>query len=101
MTAAGAIGLGGYSDDYSGQFVQYKFVQYKNSTTWGKRLGNSTHQAELFVGKYTVGVIAAYDIYGPSVEAMGLKSKLETQLSVDWPPMVCLPSPEMSTVLVF
>lgn len=95
MTAAGAIGLGGYSDD------SRQFVQYKNSTAWGKRLGNSTHQAELFVGKYTVGVIAAYDIYGPSVEAMGLTSKFEAHLSVEWSPMVCLPSPEMSTVLVF
>lgn len=94
MIAAGAIGLGGYSDDYSRQFVQYK-----NSTAWGKRLGNSTHQAELFVGKYTVGVIAAYDLYGPSVEAMGLKSKFETQLSVNWSLMVCLPSPELSTIL--
>ncbi|PUU73179.1 hypothetical protein B9Z19DRAFT_1164498 [Tuber borchii] len=79
VTAAGAIGLDGYSEHNSRQFVRYR-----NSSSWGQRLGDSTHLAELFVGKYAAGVIAAYDFYGPSVEVMGLQSRLETNLSVEW-----------------
>jgi len=42
-------------------------------TRWlnlGRRVEHSTSLSELFVGKYAVGVIAAYDIYGPFVEVI-------------------------------
>ncbi|PWW79089.1 hypothetical protein C7212DRAFT_340012 [Tuber magnatum] len=76
---AGAIGLDGYIDDSSRQFVRYT-----SASTWGQRMTNSTDYAELLVGKYATGVIAAYDIYGPSVEAMGLQSRPGVSLSVNW-----------------
>ncbi|PUU80857.1 hypothetical protein B9Z19DRAFT_1169797 [Tuber borchii] len=77
--AAGAIGLDGYVDDSSRQFVRYT-----SASTWGSRLGDSAQLAESFVAKYAAGVIAAYDYYGPSVEAMGVQSRPGVSLSVNW-----------------
>jgi len=96
VTAAGAIGFGGYSDDSSRQFSQYR-----NGSTWGERLGNSTHLAQLLLGKYTVGVIAAYDINGPSVEAMGSRSRIKGHWVVDWFKVVCSLSPGIRKLVVF
>ena len=96
VTAAGAIGFGGYIDDSSRQFAQYK-----NSSTWGQRLGDSNHLAQLLVGKYTVGVVAAHDIYGPSVEAMGSRSKIASYWVVDWFKVVCSPSSGTRVLIVF
>jgi len=96
VVAAGSIGVSGYSNDNS-----YPFVQYRNWSAWGQRLGNSTVLAELLVGKYTVGVIAAYDIYGPSVEVMGLRSTIGSRLVVEWSFIVSSPSPRTRTLLVF
>ena len=84
--AAGAIALDGYVDDSERQFVRYT-----SGSTWGRRLEDSTHLAEMFVGKFAVGVIAAYDIYGPSVEAMGWQSRPGVSLSVNWFYVVCSP----------
>ena len=89
--AAGAIGLDGYVDDSARQFVRYT-----SASTWGHRLNDSTWLAEYFVGKYAAGVIAAYDYYGPSVEAMGVQSRPGVSLSVNWFYVVCLPRPKMN-----
>ena len=48
------------------------------------------------MGKYAAGVIAAYDYYGPSVEAMGVQSRPGVSLSVNWFYVVCLPRPKMN-----
>jgi len=88
---AGAIALDGYVDDSSRQFVRYT-----SGSTWGGRLEDSTSLAELFVGKFAAGVIAAYDIYGPSVEAMGWQSRPGVSLSVNWLYVVCSPRPGMN-----
>ncbi|CUS12908.1 unnamed protein product [Tuber aestivum] len=77
--AAGAIGLDGYIDQSSRQFVRYT-----SASTWGTRMRNSTQLAERLLGMYATGVIAAYDMYGPSVEAMGLQSRPGVSLSVNW-----------------
>ncbi|KAG0641331.1 hypothetical protein HOY80DRAFT_742887 [Tuber brumale] len=77
--AAGAIGLDGYVDRSERQFVRYTSASW-----WGQRMENSTVFAELLVGKFAAGVIAAYDIYGPSVEAMGVQSRPGISLSVNW-----------------
>jgi len=77
--AAGAIGLDGYVDRYERQFVRYT-----SASTWGARMADSTHVAELLLGKYAAGVIAAYDFYGPSVEAIGVQSRPGISLDVNW-----------------
>lgn len=91
QVAAGAIGLDGYVDSSARQFVRYT-----SGSTWGLRLEDSTDTAELLVGKYAAGVIAAYDIFGPSVEAIGLQSRPGVSLSVNWFYVVCLPRPGMN-----
>jgi len=91
QVAAGAIALDGYVDSSSRQFVRYA-----SGSTWGRRLEDSTSLAELIVGKYAVGVIAAYDIYGPSVEAVGMQSRPGVSLSVNWFYVVCSPRPGMN-----
>ena len=96
IVAAGAIGVGGNTNDNP-----YPSGRYRNRSTWGQRLGNSTNLAELLVGKYTVGVIAAYDMYGPSIEVMGLRSTFRARILVDWSYIVRSPSPGARTLLVF
>jgi len=63
--APGAIALGGYVDNSS-----HQLVRCTSGSTWGCRVEHSTSLSQLFVGKYAVEVIAAYDIYGLSVEVI-------------------------------
>ncbi|CAZ80702.1 unnamed protein product [Tuber melanosporum] len=77
--AAGAIGLEGFVDDSERQFVRYTSA----ASWWGQRM-KSTDIAAVLVGKFAVGVIAAYDFYGPKIEAMGLQSRPGISLSVNW-----------------
>ena len=94
VTAAGAIGFGGYSDDSS-----YQYARYRNSSTWGQRLEDSTHLAQWLVGKYTAGVIAAYDNYGPLVEVMGSRPIIRGHWVIDWLRVVRSRSPRILTLL--
>lgn len=48
-----------------------------------------TYMATATIGKFTIGVVAAYDMYGPMVEAMGIQSWTGVTLVVKWMNLVC------------
>ena len=82
--AAGAIGMDGFVDNMSRQFVRYA-----SSVFWGMRLDGSVISVERVVGRFAVGVIAAYDRYGPTVEVDGTQSHPAVMLEVTWGYVVC------------
>jgi hypothetical protein len=76
--AAGAIGLEGFGDSGRRQFVRYI-----SAVIWGAHDG-TVRTAEFIVGKFAVGVIAAYDMYGPVVQVTGTQSHPGILLKVNW-----------------
>jgi len=89
--AVGATGLDGYADESSRQSVRYP-----SCSAWGQRLWDTTYNAEVLLGKFVIGVIAASDTYGSIVKAMDLPSRPGVRLSVNWFYVVCLTPPEMN-----
>lgn len=59
---------------------------------WGARYEPGEDHAFLAaatVGRFTIGVIAAYDRNGPMVEAIGTQSWIGVNLVVKWRNLVC------------
>lgn len=60
--------------------------------SWGARYDYDMHNAYFAaetVGRFTIGVIAAYDANGPMVEAIGTQSWIGVNLVVKWRNLVC------------
>lgn len=50
---------------------------------------NNSYLAAATMGMFTIGVLAAYDTYGPMVETVGTQSWTGVTLVVKWMNLVC------------